>query len=875
MKSKQLLANPQKQLLSEHLFAVGYIAYRLIQTLNIASPKIAQSAFLAGVLHDIGKTATEYQNWLNKQSAGESSLSNGVHITKGKFKGDNYPQHNELSWLIAQSILKGSGFLNSSQIQQICHTVLYHHARPNRKDTTFFESAEGLDRLATKMLGGLTMADLMLSIEKLLKEIERLCSGYGELGVDLAGSLSKFSYDYKVTDTLLPVYKNYTKYSEQLTEFGDSVKANALNNLVRMAVIYADKLISGLSGERLSDLVASGELETLLPNKVIDSVFAGVASQDTAFADKEIYDNLTTALLTVRDKAVFENQDNVTFLQETVGISSIEVVLGWASKTKAPQVFWICPRLQNCMAVLEGFKDGRLPHGKIEIFTSEHKKTIEGGYVALKDVPDTAPDAYFTGDIVITTIDQMVTAISSVSRATALFNIMRSHVVFDQFHELTLTPALNFMFAELVLAKKQQLDSANTLLISATPDYCFLENILGIKSNRAVMCPVLNDPEYRLVFTEYKELTKSPISELKANNNKVTFFVANTAQDAQLGFLSHCHEENAILLHSKYIKSDKKALLDATTACFGRSGDKQYQILRSSQIVQNSLDISCEELITDLTNAENWLQRLLLLNRFAGNKSVGQYTTLYPASGRSYPAMFLADTFSWSSGQAWRKFLENKLGQKQSDITNLSEILSWYQSFYDDQTCLKSIESDLLACLKQSVVVITSKLFEPIAMSEYYTDAEMVKIVPVSLRGDNCFVQMAVCYMDENSDLHFADQYAYPEDTDFTKVTIGLTEKISRLKGGSEKYRDSKKDLISFMHKKHSIIKGVASCRFDWQLLNKARLPNHPIYLSYTPSDLEKLGKMAENHPSSMYYVLHDKQVIGVMPMDKLSTKPS
>ena len=141
---------------------------------------------------------------------------------------------------------------------------------------------------------------------------------------------------------------------------------------------------------------------------------------------------------------------------------------------------------------------------------------------------------------------------------------------------------------------------------------------------------------------------------------------------------------------------------------------------------------------------------------------------------------------------------------------------------------------------------------------------------------------MAVCEVDSNLQPSFLNEYVYPEDTDHSKVTIGLTEATDRIQGGRFEMRDSNKNLLAFMHKKHhNVMKAknsdvdVKALRFDWELLKLARSPEYPIYLSYTPADLEPIGGERERHPYAMYYVKTAKQPVGMMSIDKLTHSQS
>ena len=69
IETKNILANTHGQPLSQHLFAVGYLAYQIINKLKIDSPNLAKSAFIAGILHDLGKIDPQFQQWITKKSA--------------------------------------------------------------------------------------------------------------------------------------------------------------------------------------------------------------------------------------------------------------------------------------------------------------------------------------------------------------------------------------------------------------------------------------------------------------------------------------------------------------------------------------------------------------------------------------------------------------------------------------------------------------------------------------------------------------------------------------------------------------------------------------------------------------------------------------
>jgi len=198
--------------------------------------------------------------------------------------------------------------------------------------------------------------------------------------------------------------------------------------------------------------------------------------------------------------------------------------------------------------------------------------------------------------------------------------------------------------------------------------------------------------------------------------------------------------------------------------------------------------------------------------------------------------------------------LQDKLEDK--DSITLSELYEIYQDFYRDSVSLKAVEQDFIQALKNSVTVLDNKLMDPvrIALKKNTT----VKIKKHSLRGDNRFVQMAECSIDAQGRLSFSDQYE-------PKTAGELTASVDEIMG----FEDSKQNLLSFMAKKHhNIVEGVKKSYNDKVLLNEARDPEKPIFLSYTPADLKKVE--AQPHPYAIYYAQGINQPIGAISIQKL-----
>lgn len=898
-----ILANTNEQPLSQHLFAVGYLGYKLIEKLQINNPKLAQAALIAGILHDIGKLDPQFQQWL-KVKIGKEPVDtsddmlpdlpdDGVHIDNSirghtKFTFETHPRHHEISWALAQSILP-TDLLNSTQRNQIFHGIYWHHTRPYRKDDKFFTQAKGIHKLFVKSLKSDSITKVMDELTAVLNDVAEIGKGYSD--IDFETLLPQWNKGFQLTHEDLPDYKNYDELAENIEEFTVDIKPNALNNLIRTAVISADRIVSAMPAEDLADYIKEGTLDQAIDNILIedsnlcheiDKCIAGFNERYPNSERNQSQTHSANKLAELREIAEFDEADNIGVLQGPAGCGKTKIALEWASKTNAKKIIWVCPRVQVCLGLLTDLTQSEyLPNSRIEIFTGEYKKILTNT-TSMDDVPDTNESDYFSGDIVITTIDQVINNIISHHKVTTqMTDFMQAHVVFDEFHELIPMPAFNLLFAELIEAKKCLGHNANTLLVSATPHDYFVSEVLGIEDSYIVRADSFNQADYKLDFMSYDDTQyPNPLVNDVIKTDKTTFVITNTAQDAQLGFLLHQNNENNVLLHSKYTRTDKADWFNRVFDSFKRNGNHYYQVLRSGPIVQASLNITCQQMYTDLTSPENWLQRLGRLDRFDENKEPNIYTTVMPDSAKkgkqsSHQAKFLASLCVWNSTVAWLNYLQNHLDENELDTITLNELYSLYQKFYADESCRVKIAEDIEKTLKQSVSLINAKVIDPVSVPHKFKRSKdgAAKISKSSLRGNNRFVQMAVCSVDNELNPTFTNEYAYDESTDHSTVTIGLTESVERLRG----YGDGAKDLLVFMQSKHHNIKksdGVKKAFKDFMLLAEARSPEYPIYLSYTPDDLEPIGGERERHQYAMYYVMTDKQPVGTMPINKL-TNPS
>ena len=867
----KIYANTAQQPLDQHLFAVGYLASRLSRNFvsNDDSKKQALANFVAGALHDIGKIDPFFQDWVHKASKKKvvpEVPEEGQHIETGKFSFESHPRHNEIS-LLLYHLLNDDAYkkINAPNKDQIRHAIYWHHAKPIRKME--FKKLEVVHSKLIKNIGEGAFNELLHVTRQVVSSVNQMSLEYyadDPLLVDgLSGTLDEDRV-YGLAKEDFPAYKIYLESNDDVADYKKNIKQNAHHNIARSSVITADRLVSGLSREVLDNHIKEKTLDTLLVDALVESseltqqIKDCLTGFETRFPNSERNEHQKAAA------TALDELGGVGVLNGPAGCGKTKIALEWAALSGTKKIIWICPRVQVCQGLLEDLKHADyLSAATVEINTGEFKSIYQNG-----ESIDTEEGMEFSGDIVLTTIDQVVNTISTHRKVTGLVQYMNAHVVFDEYHEYVNMSAFNLLFAELVECKKLQEREGRALLVSATPNYYFLKELLGIERDDVVGIESFNESLYRIRYDKFDESKRDDSNPLYKPQPTNSFVISNTAIAAQASFIKNQQAEKAILLHSKYTKAHKKELFEKVLRSFGKEGTHDFDLLRSGPVVQASLNISCDQMVTEFTNAENWLQRLGRLDRFGENTEENLYITAIPetlAVGKQTGkcARFLNSLFSLQSAKAWHEYLQSHLDE---EAVTVADLYALYSDFYEDERCVEFVSEDLKRALKKSTGVINNKLLDPISMPRKKLAADtQVKIKKHSLRGDSRFVQMAVCSFSKSGDMSFPDEYAYDE-SDFE---ANLTVSVELICG----YGDSAQNLLAYMAKKHHNIKEKAKAYNDKVLLNESRSPETPIYLSYTEKDLETVGGASVAHPNAIYYATSSSQPIGAISIIKLNNE--
>lgn len=76
--------------------------------------------------------------------------------------------------------------------------------------------------------------------------------------------LVSFNREFQLTSKGVPFYKLYEEINDNLEEYQKDIQTNALHNVIRSAVISADRLISSLDAQDLATYIKDGTLVDIL-----------------------------------------------------------------------------------------------------------------------------------------------------------------------------------------------------------------------------------------------------------------------------------------------------------------------------------------------------------------------------------------------------------------------------------------------------------------------------------------------------------------------------------------------------------------------------------------------------------------------------------
>ncbi|RLF98124.1 CRISPR-associated helicase/endonuclease Cas3 [Thermococci archaeon] len=243
----------------------------------------------------------------------------------------------------------------------------------------------------------------------------------------------------------------------------------------------------------------------------------------------------------------------------------------------------------------------------------------------------------FYPPIIITTIDQTVGAYACTPLSLSLRHgnipagaVSSSFLVFDEVHTFDPKRALQ---SALILAKHSRKLKLPFVFMSATmPDY-FINKLSRIFKLGEELVIDVNEGEIpirknRSVIIHWKnrELTSEEVIERFTESKDKLIVVCNTVDKAQNLYanLEEIVDCEIILLHSRFLEKHRKEKEKRLKEIFGKNSKKRG-ILISTQVIEVGLDISCDNILTELSPIDSLIQRAGRCARWGGKGNLYIY----------------------------------------------------------------------------------------------------------------------------------------------------------------------------------------------------------------------------------------------------------
>ncbi|WP_141705312.1 CRISPR-associated helicase Cas3' [Vulcanibacillus modesticaldus] len=287
------------------------------------------------------------------------------------------------------------------------------------------------------------------------------------------------------------------------------------------------------------------------------------------------------------------------------------------NKIFADKLFYVLPLRTLTRSIFSEISE------KIDELNLDLKVTIQMG--------EQMDDPFFEGDIIITTIDQLLSNYIGASLSTSIgqSNIppgayLGAYFVFDEIHAVPREAMPTIL--DMVRRLK---DYSRFLLMTATIPTTVLDEVVEriegekifvsneqIISEKWVTCTNLTR---RKLYWNDQELNVDKIIDLhmKQEGKRRTIVIINRVDKAQHFYLKIKAlfkqlnlKDEIFLLHSRFLPEDRKNIEQQVIKLLGKNGNKnEHVIVIATQVIEVGVDISARVLISELAPANSLIQR--------------------------------------------------------------------------------------------------------------------------------------------------------------------------------------------------------------------------------------------------------------------------
>lgn len=363
-------------------------------------------------------------------------------------------------------------------------------------------------------------------------------------------------------------------------------------------------------------------------------------------------------------------------------------------------------------------------------------------------------DRFFDrGRIIVTTYDQLLSGLldQPYGLSDRLHNINSAAVagalvVFDEFH--LMEPHRAFLTAAAGLHLFGVLSQSVWMTATATrPLVDLIGDAVGAVSVpeneaewRALLdsLPSVTDVTRSLVC-EKDQLSADAVLRCHQSRSIVLLNTVGRSQELFVALRQLLRSQNSpievMLLHSRFFKEDRRAKEEQLRSLFGR-GSSGQAILVATQVIEAGLDISCEQLHTELCPMNALVQRSGRCARFEGETGTVHIYRL-PTQERAW--LPYGDTHEEDGTLTRTRGLLERIGRSRFDAGNAA---AWVQEAHgddDEQALREGWRSRLTECLRrieQNAILRAPKRVADLIRGDD-TDSVRVIVNDAARRPDN------------------------------------------------------------------------------------------------------------------------------------------
>ncbi|WP_051920821.1 CRISPR-associated helicase/endonuclease Cas3 [Thermodesulfobacterium hydrogeniphilum] len=563
--------------------------FQFCERWNLNLEKFLKNLFLTVYLHDIGKLTKEFQENIrqNKQSQHYPHAYYGFFLLRNSFNDTILDIPIELAAILGH------------------HTQLYdglYEDSNQIKSPTFLKNE--IYEFAEKSIN--TYQEL--GFKNFFKFEGFAIAEIPEFRTTKARRMRN-SFVFEINDTVNS-YKNWERIKSIFSYF-----FAILQICDDYASAHFSKFVENYEGEqRIFDSVLENPEEYVPVLKIDDPI-------KTILRGKKFYQF---------QKEMLEPSKFMT-LFAPCGRGKTEAALLWAlnvlKKHKRNKIVFAMPTQTTSNAMYDrlkeifGEKNVSLYHGRSFVKLKEEKRESQEEFEEEKSVEEIRSEVFkgnvFFKPITITTVDHLVYSfVKGFSQADfALGNLQNAVIIFDEVHyyeKLTLEHLLT-LFNTLT-----KMDIPHLLMSGTLPD--FMLKKLGNRYKYIVDKEGLNFKPFRLDFYEKSIFQNDVIKEIVQNCQKglTQFIILNTVESAKKMYLNlkeklqnFENDPKLVLYHSQFTYKDR---IKKEEEIYRKLKEKPF-VLIATQVIEISLDISCDVMYSELAPPDALGQRAGRLNR--------------------------------------------------------------------------------------------------------------------------------------------------------------------------------------------------------------------------------------------------------------------